>query len=324
MIQVAIVGAGFAGLATCWHLLNTKRCRVSLFDEAKIGGGASGISTGLLHPYPGEQARRSWKAQEGIEATIKLLKVAETSLGRKVASYQGITRFALNAEQQEHLLRRTREFDDIQQIAENEFLITSGITVYPTLYMEGLWKACQELGALFYPVKISSLEALKDYDAVILACGAGIAEWAPSLEIKLVKGQVLSCLWPRDLPYLKRSLIGKGYLALSENPELCHVGSTFEREFSDGNPNLEAAKKELIPKISAFFPQVSGFSVVGCEAAYRVARRGSYLPLIQRLSEKTWAYTALGSRGLLYHAYFAEQLLQNVGVLPHSFVKSSI
>ena len=85
-----MVGAGFAGLSVAWHLLNvtsylfffffftlsfflykTKTLaltlidinngeqssgkdlglRIDIFDEVGIGGGASGVSGGLLHPY---------------------------------------------------------------------------------------------------------------------------------------------------------------------------------------------------------------------------------------------------------------------------------
>lgn len=51
--RYAIVGGGFAGVATAWHLLAHASSPVSvhLFDGAGIAGGASGAAAGLLHPY---------------------------------------------------------------------------------------------------------------------------------------------------------------------------------------------------------------------------------------------------------------------------------
>lgn len=51
-MNIAIIGAGFSGLALAYFLLQSS-AHVTLFDAVGIGGGASGIATGLLHPYPG-------------------------------------------------------------------------------------------------------------------------------------------------------------------------------------------------------------------------------------------------------------------------------
>ena len=51
--RYAIIGGGFAGVATAWHLLAHASTPISvhLFDGAGIAGGASGAAAGLLHPY---------------------------------------------------------------------------------------------------------------------------------------------------------------------------------------------------------------------------------------------------------------------------------
>ena len=51
--RYAVIGGGFAGVATAWHLLAhaNRPVRVDLFDGAGIAGGASGTAAGLLHPY---------------------------------------------------------------------------------------------------------------------------------------------------------------------------------------------------------------------------------------------------------------------------------
>jgi glycine/D-amino acid oxidase-like deaminating enzyme len=325
-MRVAIVGAGFAGLALCWHLLKSGRCAVSLFDGKGVGGGASGISGGLLHPYPGECGRRSRYAEEALGATKELLQIAEEAMALPVANYEGIMRLAQHQEQREHLMQRISAFKDIEQVGEGAFLIKSGVTVYPSLYLEGLWRACRHRGALLYQREIDSLEDLEGYDRVILACGAGISRFLPSSapRLKMVKGQILTCGWHASLPPLTRSLIAKGYIALSEKPEICYLGATFERDFTSERADPQWAIEELIPKMEPFFPMVRELPILACRTALRVVQQGSYLPLIKQMSERCWLFTALGSRGLLYHAYFADLLsrilLGSQNVLP--FFKS--
>jgi hypothetical protein len=82
-LRYAVLGAGFAGLSVAWHLLKVRssfyvlaffhcqrqhrlkptdvvclqhspkdsRVSVDVYDENGVGGGASGVSGGLLHPY---------------------------------------------------------------------------------------------------------------------------------------------------------------------------------------------------------------------------------------------------------------------------------
>ncbi|MFI5334514.1 MAG: FAD-dependent oxidoreductase, partial [Chlamydiales bacterium] len=64
-MKVAVIGAGLSGLATCYYLLELGYA-VHLFDEKGVGGAASGIACGLLHPYPGEEGKRSWRADEAL------------------------------------------------------------------------------------------------------------------------------------------------------------------------------------------------------------------------------------------------------------------
>ncbi|XP_020259130.1 uncharacterized protein LOC109835575 [Asparagus officinalis] len=62
--KYAVLGAGFAGLSVAWHLL--KHCpkeshmHIDIYDEVGIGGGASGASGGLLHPYS-PKAKVLWR-----------------------------------------------------------------------------------------------------------------------------------------------------------------------------------------------------------------------------------------------------------------------
>ena len=176
-MSIAIIGAGFAGLAAAYHL--SENFQVVLYDKKGIGGGASGISSGLLHPYPGEKGRRSWHASEALEATRELLEVAEKEIGKPVAEYGGIFRQGDCIDPGE----------DVELLADGSYFIKSGITVFPELYLEGLWKACKKRGVQLVLQNIGALEELKEFETVIIAAGAGIRNFpeCKNLKINFVK-----------------------------------------------------------------------------------------------------------------------------------------
>lgn len=304
MISIAIVGGGFAGLALAWHLSQHKNCKVTIFDPKGIGGGASGMACGLLHPYVGQQARRSWKADEGIKATLRLLDVAESVLKQPVANRAGILRLGLNADQIENLTRHIKEHGDVEKKGDNQFLISSGITVNSSLYLKGLWKACKELGVVHYPVRVENLAQLKDYDRIFIAAGHETHhfEECRKYPIKLIKGQTLTCKKTLD-----RSVIGKGYVALDGTEETMHLGATYERTFTSEEPCLPSALKALKGKFKGIVPDEK-FEVMSVHAGIRATNKEHYLPIAGKVDDKTWILSALGSRGLLYHAYFAEKI----------------
>lgn len=290
MKRIAIIGAGFAGLAAAYYL--SEKFQVVLFDQKGIGGGASGISSGLLHPYPGEKGRRSWHAEEALQATRQLLKVAEKELGQPVAQYNGILKVGL-----------CDAGDDVECLSDGTFLIKSGITVFPELYLEGLWRACQKRGAQLQLQKIDSLEQLSGFDLTLLAVGAGIRHFPECrhLKINYVKGQVLACALEKTL---ERSISSKRYVALTPSEKICHWGATYEREFTDERPCKETAIALLKPETE----------VLDCRAGIRVTNPAHYFPLLEQLDATTWVVTALGSRGLLYHAWLGKKLFSTLSI----------
>ncbi len=310
-MNIAIIGAGFSGLALAYFLLQSS-AHVTLFDAVGIGGGASGIATGLLHPYPGEQGRRSWMADEAIAATKDVLKQVEEGTGRTIASYDGIVRIIKNEEQREVFLSHIERHGDVEQIDDRSFLIRSGVTVHCPSYLQGLWELIEQRGGKLIRRRVSSLSELEDFDQVVIAAGNGIFQFdeTKNLRVRSTKGQVLTAQLPPHLHGIQKSLIGKGYLAKGERPDICYVGSTYEKGVVSEEPDLAFAQKEILPKIAFIFPEVDQLKILGCKAGFRVSRNGNPYPIAGRLSEKAWVFTALGSRGLLYHAYLA-QLLSN-------------
>lgn len=310
-MRVAIIGAGMAGLSVCWHLLSLG-AEATLFDPKGIGGGASGISTGLLYPFPGMKALRSWSSDLGMKATEELLQAAEGAAKRKVAERTGIFRPAVTDRQKKDFFYRAEQDSDAiwqeHPIFGPGIWIPKGITVYSRRYLAGLWKACS--GAHLVNEKITSLTQLKDYDKIVITTGFETIQFEECryLPLKSTKGQVLICRWPKPLDF---SVVSQGHIALTENRDFCQIGSTYERSFNDLNPDPEKAL-ELKEKVACFYPSAREFEVVEMRAAVRISPINGYMPITTKINDKTWVFTGLGSRGLLYHALLGKELAASI------------
>jgi len=311
-MKVAIIGAGLAGLSTCWHLCQFPLIQTTLFDPKGIGGGASGIAAGLLHPFPGKRALRSWDAAKGIQETRILIEISEKTLNRSVCEVTGIFRPAVTTQQKKDFSVRAKEDEDAQWLEHSDFgpglWIRHGITLYSRLYLDGLWNACQTKGAAMIQHAISSLQDLDAFDAIILAAGFETLRFAPHLPLQVTKGQTLICRWPERLPF---SLVSQGHIAPTENPSFCHIGSTYEHDYFSLEPD-QSVILELIEKTAKFYPPVRDFDVIEVRAGARISRPKGYRPIVEKLNIKTWVFTGLGSRGMLYHAWLGKQLAQEI------------
>ncbi len=331
-MQIAIIGAGFCGLAVAWYLLNHSpafpNLKVCLFDSKGIGKGASGIAAGLLHPYTGAHAKLNWKGQEGFQTTCDLLKIASDTLERRVtAENQGILRLALNEEQlMDFQLCAERFPHDTQWLSVNEcqllapgcvqapgLWIKKGLTVYSSLYLQGLWQACARQGAILEKRMIHSLKELQDYDLTIATTGGETLclPEAASLPLTLVKGQILEFSWPRNRAPLNCALNSHVYMLMTENRTSCLVGATYEKGHHNALLDLEVAEREILPKAYDLFPPLKQASLMNCYAGIR-AVTPQHRPLMQHLSPSQWILTGMGSKGLLYHALFAKELVKSI------------
>ena len=294
---IAVVGAGLSGLAVTYYLLE-KGATVDLFEAKRIGAGASGIASGLLHPYPGEDGKRTWMADEALAEARALF----DTIGFPFID-EGILRIPRNEEERAHLGAALLRFPDVDEKPEG-FFIKSGMTIDAPAYLGHLWRACEQKGAMLHITRIEDFARLSHYDAIILCAGASSPELT-SLPAQKIKGQLL--IAKADIP---RSVIGKGYIAKSSQG--CILGSTYERAFSSEEPDRQRAEEEILPKIAAFYPEAKSWQIETCLAGVRLARRGHYFPIVRKLDERKWIFTALGSRGLLYHAFLGKMLASAV------------
>lgn len=307
-MKIAIVGAGFSGLAVCFHLSRT--FKVTLFDASGIGKGASGVSSGLLHPYPAADGKRSYKADLALKEAKELLLCLQNFSDKPLFHDRGIMRHAWTEDQSTRFKAHIKKYKDVEQCGENLFLIRSALTIYVPRYLKALWAACESFGASLEIKTLSSLDELKEYDKVILAAGWGTQKFkeCDHLRINYVKGQKLVCL-AKDGNQLPQSVMSKKYIAKMENSNQFEIGSTYERGFTTDLPCMETAMKELHPTLEEFSKEAQ---VIECKAGVRVTRQEGYLPLAEKISERCFVLTAMGSRGLLYHAYYGKMVAQSI------------
>lgn len=326
-MHIAIVGAGFSGLAVAWQILTHPSIPVTslvIFDQKGIGGAASGIAAGLLHPFAGAHAKLNRLGREGMQATSELIQVAETTLGKSVAIEQGILRPALTKEQKQDFMLCSQKYPEDAQWLESEQCLSlypylaqapgiwfkDGLTVNSLLYLQGLWQACLKRGAQLEIKQISSMDELRAFDLKILTLGASSSSFT-SHRLSLVKGQVLELAWPDSLPPLPFALNSQAYLLMSPEGKTGLAGATFEKGFSSYEPDIEKAKAEILPKVYAMLPGLQGAEIINCFAGMRVVTP-THLPLIEQIGKREWILTGMGSKGLLYHALMAKELVKRM------------
>lgn len=278
-MKAAVIGAGYAGLAAAFFL-EKKGWEVSVF---RWGKSASGASTGLLHPYPGKKALLSIRAHEGIEKALELFRVA----GKKEAVFEksGILRIAHTEEQR-------------KKFQGDFFWMEEGITVYSRLYLEELRKSL--VRTKVFEARIESLSELSSFDRIVVAAGED-AERLLSIPLKKTIGQSLLCRCRQKLPY---ALLSDCHITASEDPEYCLIGSTYEHT---QKPDRKKALG-LLEKAIKIYPPARDFTIEEVFFGVRASPKVGYLPIVKRIDSRTWALTGFGSRGLMYHALYAERL----------------
>jgi glycine/D-amino acid oxidase-like deaminating enzyme len=309
-MRVAVIGAGLAGIATCWNLLPF--AEVTLFDPCGIAGGASGVASGLLHPFVGMHFRQSLRTLQALAATKKLLTLVPFCWEQK-----GMLRLAVTATEEADLATRHDPETEWWPAARCASLLrvgttrgglflSGGLTVRVREYLEGLWSLCEKAGATLIRKAIRSLDEVEGFDAIVVATGAS-NQLTPDSPVCPLKGQVLQLEWPQEVTPPTLPIMAQKYLILSRDRRSCFVGATFEREYKTASPEPEVAARELLPFLRELYPPLAAAPIQACFAGIR-AMHSSRRPFVERINARTVRLAGLGSRGLLYHALLAEEV----------------
>ncbi len=175
-------------------------------------------------------------------------------------------------------------------------MLTRGLAVDSPRYLQLLYSRCQSLGAIFRKQQIFSLRELESYSHIIVALGAEITDLPElsHLPVNRVKGQVLRMSWPESLPSLPLPITGSAYIVPGKE---FIVGATYEKV--PYATDSAFAEKELLPKLEEMIPGFPQSQILGVQSGLRATCPG-HRPLIKQIDSKTWIFTGLGSKGLLY------------------------
>ena len=291
--KVGIVGAGFAGVALAYYLTRIGFRNITIFDPLGIGGLSANLPVVLCHPYPSRMCIRTKYAHESLECVKGLIEISERVGGKKVAFFTGLER--LNA-------KPKVLYSDLEKKG-NSLIIHSGFFLAPKPYLEGLFKAAPSV--VLEKKMVESVGQLANFDTIVLCLGgreSGLSKFLDAFNLDRIKGQMLLC-------FKRHCLVRPRMDTLHEIPvgENIILGSTYEREYVDLKPDKERALKELRLRKKNY--PFHDLHVKKCFSSCRLSRKSpEYLPICSHLQKNIYAFTALGSRGAIYHAYFAREM----------------
>ncbi|TVU12317.1 hypothetical protein EJB05_45955, partial [Eragrostis curvula] len=357
-LRYAVLGAGFAGLSVAWHLLKhsprDSRVSVDIYDENGVGGGASGVSGGLLHPYS-PKVKLLWKGAEFWKECMDLLHSAEQANG----ATGGILRPPTNEKAADILLENAQsslqscslqvlDSDAAQRLVPGlcvplDFAVHMplALNINPKKYLQALFVACQNLAEeasvssneqkelKLYTEHIDNLQQLAgDYDSVIICLGAK-ASSLPGLTNKLPLRACRGVIAEFQLPsnrveeYDNRSpsILSDAWLAF-QGPRSVSIGSTWQwnSENYDSTVSDEEARtamEELLPKASGVYPEISKWDFVRARAGIRAMpplTANGSLPLLGCLND------VIGERGKSNCTFWLVGGLGARGLLYHGLV----
>lgn len=182
-LRYAVLGAGFAGLSVAWHLLQHESKEIHLcvdiYDEVGVGGGASGVAGGLLHPYS-PKVKLLWRAAECWKESLNLLNVAEDAYLKlackgvletpqkcetQIVRRKGILRPAVSLKNMEIMTENAQNCladcviesihkEAAQNLVPNltvplnlAFYMPEALNINAQHYLQGLYLACQSIAS---------------------------------------------------------------------------------------------------------------------------------------------------------------------------------
>ena len=311
-MKLAIVGAGFSGLSAAWHLLQYPNVHVTLYDAHPIGQSTSGMAAGLLHPYAGLHAKKNWRGDEGLAATLPLLEIASKTYGQPVYRHTGLLRVAFNPQAEEDFRLTAEKHPDVEWIPDCQtkipalashpgIFIHNAYQVFGSHYLQGLWQMCAGERCHFVQKMVAPATLLQDYDCVVAATGG------QTPYLSRVKGQLLQVSWPKDISPLLYPLSSQQYIVMDWDDKSCFVGGTYERLVFDENPDRERAVEELWPKALELFPPLVEGKILQVKVGIR-STTPNHIPFLEETAPRFFTLAGMGSKGLLYSSLYAKEL----------------
>ena len=335
--DIVIVGAGLAGVCSALHL-SGKRKEILLVDSDDPPAGASAIAAGLVNPFMARKARPVWRHRDALAALTDTLELADAA---DLFDRRGVLRPASDAEQAGHFRATARAHAECHWLSPEACAarysdvhapfgaleIKSGGAVNISEFIE---RAIPSIRSAGVTVRLGATATRLDetpdgieitisnrHDAdssrischtLIMACGAGFGRFRPlkRLGLHAVKGQTVDVRIDESLSRMPH-ISGSGYVVFGQ--ERAVVGSNFEHDFQDARPDPEIGER-LVTRAATMLPVLRGAEITGHRAGVRVTVERHRLPVVGSIPgyNAVWAFTGLGSKGLLMAPLIASEL----------------
>lgn len=293
-MSCVVIGAGLAGLSSA-YFLQKKGVKVTVFHTPEKKA-TSAIFVGILYQYPGRWGKKSDFAEVAYAASKELILEVEKKTGRKVILSSGvIKKFAT----------RLKKYPDVT-MHNGDAHIDDGLTIDMREYLAGLKEL---IGAQnIIEKKIENLSEVEG--KVIIAAGYGGKDLFTLEGLKYSKGQ--QYVGKKNVgDFSHGSVVSRGHISFMGGDKVC-FGSTYEAIFVDDEVDEMIALSDIQKKIEPWYGSLDDVKERKFASGIRVGQDTSYLPLLKQVDENTFIFTALGSRGLLYHAYYGKILADQV------------
>lgn len=330
-----ILGAGLAGLSLA-DSLSERGANICVIEANEIGAGASGTPLGMVNPATGRRATKTWRAEQCYDAIAGNLKKVYPYADTRFHHKNGVLRPALTekiARKMSDQLEKTTWPDGwVYWLTEEEIKekhpgitcvdgglwIPIGITVDVAGYLRALAAylsekntilehADYELEKLDDGWKIELSDCTFSGNNLVFATGYHMVDhpWWEFLKLHPIKGQ-LAVFEPDQPLSFDHSISSLGYIATLDKHRFAQ-GSTYEHDFEDLSTS-DYGEEYLRNKLKRTLPQLEEHStLVDQWAGVRISTPNRKPVLGQHPDhEHLYAYTGLGSKGLMYGKYLAE------------------
>jgi len=337
--EVVIVGAGLAGACAALELSRT--CEVLVIDAVGAAAGASGAAAGLVNPFMGRKAHPIWKLEDALTAVRATLAQAEAE---DLFDDRGVLRPVVEDGQAKVFQERAAAFPDhltfltskdvaaqypaVAAPAGALWVRTGGAVMVPAFVQRVLDAAARQGATIISGQHVSAWSSTDTHATVtldhgeqlqaghvVLAIGyGGVGHPAlDALDPRGVKGQTLRVRLPAShttdqLP----PVAGSGYaVPVSTDDTGCTLilGSSYEHKFTTLDPTGEATQ-QILRKTQRLVPALTEATVHDAVTGVRVYAGQRNLPVLTPLPDapRVWAFTGLGSKGLLMAPLLARLL----------------
>jgi tRNA 5-methylaminomethyl-2-thiouridine biosynthesis bifunctional protein len=332
--KVAIIGGGLAGTA-CAYVLRQKGHEPIIFEKtAELAHGASGNNLGLYNPRFYAEARdESYFYRDAFIAAAEVFSQA----GEEIDHVQNGGLHLIPDETKAQRFGKVMnsgvwQEGDIRFFSAKEASDFAGVDIpYDAVSLVKAGSVCPHKLCHYYAgeskvrynVRLNGIRADKDgiwhvdeelFDAVILACGANVKDFAQTswIPVYTVRGQIIEVEATAYSSSLKTDLRYGGYISAAHNGRHV-VGSTFQKWIKHTEIRDEDSAY-ILDQLHQTIPEMRDVSIVcGARASMRCTTP-QRLPVIGAVPDQRSLFvsTAHGSHGLVTTLQAAYMIAEQV------------